>query len=77
MNNRLVYIQRSSLRLSLEGENAKETLFLQTTVKTIRQLRKQPAGSPVLSAGEPGPHKIQGIGAGFIPDILNRTQING
>jgi cysteine synthase A len=42
----------------------------------IRIIAVEPADSPVLSGGQKGPHKIQGIGAGFVPDILNRDVID-
>ena len=42
----------------------------------IRIVAVEPENSPVLAGGNPGPHKIQGIGAGFIPDILDRSVID-
>lgn len=50
---------------------------LKSNFPDIKIYAVEPAASPLLSGGKPGPHKIQGIGANFVPDILNREIYDG
>jgi cysteine synthase A len=49
---------------------------LQDRKPSFQAIAVEPKGSPVISGGKPGPHKIQGIGAGFIPDVLDTDLVD-
>ena len=53
------------------GEGGGNSAVLKEKKPETRVIAVEPAGSPVLSQGHAGPHKIQGIGAGFVPDTLD------
>lgn len=49
---------------------------IKTRNPDFKAVAVEPAASPILSGGEPGPHKIQGIGAGFVPAVLDRSLVD-
>ena len=58
---------------AIHKKTTAQEILKDTDVKVVAV---EPAGSPVVSGGKPGPHKIQGIGAGFVPDVLDKDVLD-
>ena len=58
-------------RLTTGPEIWEDTEYLKSKKEDVKVIAVEPATSPMLSKGQAGPHKIQGIGAGFVPEVLN------